>query len=57
VFRNLPVPRNLSKSSLNLPNRHKKSECPKKAKFVLFSKIKKAKRVEKRPKITNSASK
>jgi len=55
------VPRNLPKSSLNLPNRHKKSNWPKKAKksqilFGLFSKIKKVKGVEKRPKITNLAS-
>jgi len=45
-----------------VPNRHKKSNSLKKAKksqilFGLFSKIKKAKGVEKRPKITNLASK
>jgi len=62
VSRNLPVPRNLPRSSSNVPNRHKKSNSPKKAKksqilFGLFSKIKKAKGVEKRPKITNLASK
>jgi len=57
VSRNLPVPRNLPKSSLNQPNRHKKSMWPKKAKFHLafFQKLKKAKGVENRPKITNLA--
>ena len=59
VSRNLPVPRNLPESSLNVPNRHKKSNSPKKAKFHLafFQKYKKAKGVEKRPKITNLVSK
>jgi len=32
VSGNLPVLRNLPKSSLSLPNRHKKSKWPKKAK-------------------------
>jgi len=54
VSRNLPLPRNLPKSSLNLPNRHKKCNWAKKAKksqipFGLFSKRKKAKGVEKKP--------
>jgi len=50
----VPVPRILAKSSfLNQPNRHKKSKWPKKTKFYLafFKKQKKAKGVEKRPKL------
>jgi len=43
VPKNLPVSRNLPKSTLNLRNRHKKSNWPKKAKFHLaFSNIKKS---------------
>jgi len=34
VSRNLPVPRNLPKSCLNLPNRHKKYMRPKKPNFI-----------------------
>jgi len=53
VSRNLPVPTNLPKSSLNLPNRHKKSKWPKKFKFHwAFSCLKKA-----LASITNLASK
>ena len=52
---------NLQNSSLNLPNRHKRSNWPKAQKsqisFGHFSKMKKAKRVQKMPKITNLASK
>jgi len=62
VSRNLPVPRNLPKSSLNPPNWHEKSMWPKKAKkiqiaFGLFSFLKKVQSIEKRPNITNLASK
>jgi len=59
VSRNLPVPRNLRKSSLNLPNRHKKSNWPKSQKkqlYSAFSKDKKSQRCWKSPKITNLAS-
>jgi len=42
VSRNLQVLRNLPKSSLNQPNRHKKSKWPKKAKNYKFG-LKKAK--------------
>jgi len=51
LSRKLPMPRNLPKSTLNLPNRHKNSNWPKKA-----EKIKTAKGVEKMPKITNLPS-
>jgi len=48
--------RNLPKPSLSLPNRHKKSNWPKKA--SPFSKNeKKAKGLDKKPKMTNLASK
>jgi len=57
----MPVPRNLPKSPLNLPNRHKnliRQNRPKKPNFIWpFFRHKKAKGIEKRPKITNLASK
>jgi len=53
VSRNLPVPKNLPKSSLNLPDRHKKSNWPNKPKnklYLGFSKIKKSQRTWKKAK-------
>jgi len=52
------VSRSLPKSTLNLPNRHEKSDWPKKTNFIwpLFKKIK-AKGVGIKPKITKMASK
>jgi len=52
VSRNLPLPRNLPKSSLNLPNRHKKCNWAKKAKkakfhLAFFQKEKKPKELKK----------
>ena len=49
MSRNLPVPRNLPKSCLNLPKRHKKSVRPKKDKFYL-AKINKGQRSRKKAK-------
>jgi len=60
VSRNLPVPRYLAKSSLNLPDRHKnlngQNRPINQISFDFFSKIKKVEGVEKHPKILHLAS-